>query len=199
MQIFLNELSSAAPTPGGGGVAALSASLASALCSMVANLTTGKKKYAQYQEEIEEIIKLSENNTKILYSYIEKDAECFEPLSKAYGIPKDDPDREEILQNALLVAAKTPLELIKELRNTALIIEKLSVMGSRLAISDVAVAALMLTSAAKSAIMNVFINTKLMSDKDTAKSMNEEATQIVSSIDDRMCRVYEDISTQLQG
>lgn len=197
MEIFLEKLSSSDPTPGGGGVAAVSAALSSALCSMVANLTTGKKKYAQYQSKIENIIEQTQERTKVLYSYIEKDAKCFEPLSKAYGIPKDNPEREEILQKALLDAAKTPLELLKELEKTALTIEDLSVMGSKLAISDVAVAACMLTGAAQSAVMNVYINTKLMSDEKTARSMNDEANEIVSSISGRMNTVYIKVTEEL--
>lgn len=194
---FLKELSSSAPTPGGGGVAALLAALASALCSMVANLTTGKKKYAQYQEDIDKILNKCDEKTFLLYSYIQKDALAFEPLSKAYGIPKDDPGREEILQNALLDAASTPIELMKLLSDVCDMIEELSVKGSKLAVSDVAVAATTLRAAAEGAVMNVYINTKLMSDKDKGASLNNEAINILSDISNRCDKVYKLITEEL--
>ena len=197
MKDFLNALSSSAPTPGGGGVAALSSALSSALCSMVANLTDGKKKYAQYQTDIERIIKLGETNTPNFFDYIQKDADAFEPLSKAYGIPKDDPNRDEILQKALLDAATTPLNLIKAQANLVPVIEELAIKGSRLAISDVAVAATTLEAAAKSAVMNVYINTGLMADKALAAKLNEEAEILVKDISCKMSRVYDDIAEQL--
>ena len=198
MKNFLNALSSSAPTPGGGGVAALSSALASALCSMVANLTDGKKKYAEYQADIERIIKLGESNTSEFFDYIQKDADAFEPLSKAYGIPKDTEGRAEILEKALLDAATTPLELIKAQHALVPIIEELAVKGSRLAISDVAVAATTLEAAAKSAIMNVYINTGLMTDKAAATKLNEEATALLDEISLRMNKVYEEIAGQLK-
>ena len=75
MNDFVGRLSSAEPTPGGGGAAALCGALSSALCNMVCNLTTGKKKYAEYQPEIDELLKSIPKMTKHLMDDIEKDAE----------------------------------------------------------------------------------------------------------------------------
>lgn len=196
---FLEELSSKAPTPGGGGVAALAAALSSALCSMVANLTSGKKKYAQYQLDIEEVLNKCYELTPLLYSYIEKDAESFEPLSKAYGIPKDDPNRDEILEKALYDAAITPLELMKNLGKVSEILKELKIKGSKLAISDVAVASAMLSASAKSAIMNVYINTKLMKNRDRASLLNKEAGDILTKILMDCDEIYNHISEELQN
>ena len=88
MQEFIEVLSSKAAVPGGGGACAYVAAAGMALGAMVANLTTGKKKYAQYQEEIEELLSKAEQLSKELMTYMDKDAESFEPLSKAYGLQK---------------------------------------------------------------------------------------------------------------
>lgn len=199
MTQFLQNLSSADPTPGGGGASALIGSVAAALGSMVGNLTTGKKKYAQYQEDIERILAQTGEKWKILEGYIAKDAESFAPLAAAYGIPKDQEGREEILQNALVEAARVPLEIARECATLVPLLEELSVKGSRLAISDVAVAAVACRSAIEGAVMNVYINTKLMTDRTLADSMNAEANQLVADSRVRLEKVYEEISNQLQG
>ena len=110
MDTFLKTLSSSAPVPGGGGASAYVAAVGMSLGSMVANLTTGKKKYAEYQEEIEQIIEKAGKLTDELADYMQKDAVAFEPLSKAYGLPKDTEEekahREEVLKSVLWQQAK---------------------------------------------------------------------------------------------
>ena len=92
---FLEVLSSAAPVPGGGGASAAVGAFSSALGMMVANLTIGKKKYADVEEEIIEVKEQLQNLQKELVDLTDKDAEAFEPLSKAYGLPKDTPEQKE--------------------------------------------------------------------------------------------------------
>ena len=125
MDEFLNELSSKAAVPGGGGASGYAAALGMALGTMVANLTTGKKKYAEYQEEIEDIIDKSQILTGELAEFMDKDAESFEPLSKAYGLPKDTEEqiqeKDRIMEAALLDASKTPLELMEKIYESMLI------------------------------------------------------------------------------
>lgn len=193
---FLACLASKEPVPGGGGAAALIGSVSAALCSMVANLTTGKKKYACYQEDIDRILGQMETTIYGLYAYIKKDAEAFEPLSKAYGIPKDQPDREEILQNALKEAAQVPLELAGELYGLIPVLEELAEKGSRLAISDVAVAATACRAALEGAVMNVYINTGLMQDKELAGQLNQKAMELSREGAKRCQAVYDKIAEE---
>ena len=140
MNTFLTELASAAPVPGGGGASALVGAVSAALCSMVANLTTGKKKYAQYQERIDELLPYLEQLRAELMEDIKLDADAFYPLSQAYSIPKDAPDRDEIMEKALLTASNAPMKIVEDVSKLVPVLEELEVIGSRLAISDVAVA-----------------------------------------------------------
>lgn len=190
MEQFLKELASKEPTPGGGGASALLGSVSAALCSMVANLTTGKKKYAQYQEDIERILKEMETGIWKIHSFIEKDAIAFAPLAQAYSIPKDQPDREQILEKALLDAAVLPMELTETLYALVPVMEELEIKGSRLAISDVAVAAAACEGALKGAVMNVYINTRLMKDKEKANAMNQKAMELEEDGSRRCREVY---------
>ena len=194
---FSQVLSSAAPVPGGGGASALMGNVSSSLCSMVANLTSGKKKYAEYQGNIERIlVETAELNEKFL-ELMQKDAEVFEPLSKAYGIPKETEGRDQILEEALKVASSAPYEIVETCYKTVALTEELCVKGSRLAISDVAVAASAVKAAASGAAMNVYINTKLMKDRAYAEEMNKKTIAMVKEIDERASKVYETVMADL--
>ena len=199
IDLFLSELSSGAPVPGGGGASALAGACASALASMVANLTTGKKKYAEYQGEIDVILVKTASLVKDFESLIEKDAEVFEPLAKAYSIPKDEPGRDEALEQALKTACSAPFEIVMKTKEACDIIVRLETIGSRLALSDVGVAAAMLQTAAKGAAMNVYINTKLMKDRSYAEDLNVKTIKTVEEVDSKCAAVYEGVKNSLTG
>ncbi len=110
---FTDVLASKAPGPGGGGAAALAGAIGTALASMVRNLTFNKKKYADVEEEIISIMEEAEKIRSKLLGLIDDDAEVFEPLAKAYGIPKEDPKRPEIMENALKLACTVPMEIMR--------------------------------------------------------------------------------------
>ena len=169
MDLFLEELSSGAPVPGGGGASAACGAMAAALGSMVCNLTSGKKKYAEYQTEIE------------------------------YSIPKDEPGRDKKLEECLKVAASAPYEMVCKAEETSEILARLAVIGSRLAISDVGVAATLCASAAQGAAMNVYINTKLMKDRAYAEELNVKTLQAVERVKKSCGETYETVQKDLMG
>ena len=190
---FTKELSSGAPVPGGGGASALMGAVSASLCSMVGNLTSGKKKYAEYQQDIERIIAQAVELNEKMLSLIEKDAEAFEPLAKAYSIPKEEPGRDETLEKALYEAAMAPLEIVKCSAEVSALIKELVVKGSRLAISDVGVAASACEACAKGAAMNVYINTKLMKDRECAAKLNAETISLVDEVCAASKAAYEEV------
>lgn len=198
---FLNAVSSPAPVPGGGGVSAYVAALGMSLGSMVANLTAGKKKYAQYEEEIQTLLAEAAEVTERLFAGIEKDAAAFEPLSRAYGLPRDTEEqiarRTEIMEKALAEAAKAPLNLMEEVMEALKILDRLSVIGSRIAVSDVGVGAQLCKAALNSASLNVYINTKLMKNRGFAEKMNEKAQELTKRGNALADRIYEDVEAAL--
>jgi len=177
---FTRELYSAAPVPGGGGASALMGALSASLCGMVANLTTGKKKYAEYQNETDEILGRAEALRKATEELMSRDAEVFEPLSQAYSLPKDAPGRDEILEKLLGQCAAVPFEMCERAFDCAKIARRLADIGSRLAISDVGVAASAARAAVTGAAMNVYINTKLMKNRDAAEKLNSKTEKLVA-------------------
>lgn len=202
MQEFMDTLASSAPVPGGGGASAYAAAIGMCLGSMVANLTTGKKKYAQYQEEIEQVLVQAEALTGELAEGMDKDAQAFEPLSKAYGLPKNTEEelqkRNEILEAALVTASEAPLALMEKILEALDILERLAVIGSKLAVSDVGVGVQMCKAALNGASLNVYINTKLMKDRERAGQMNEKADRIIQSGNEKADRIYQDVLQQIR-
>ena len=184
MNEFLEVLSSSEPVPGGGGACGYVAAVGMSLGNMVLALTTGKKKYAEYQEEIEALIVKSTELTKKLAECMDKDAKAFEPLSKAYGLPKNTEEeikyREEVMEKALLEATLAPLSMMEEIMEAMEFIERIAKIGSRIAISDAGVGIAMCEAAMKGASLNVFINTKLMKSKDKADELNFKADELLA-------------------
>ena len=120
--VFIDDLSSAKPVPGGGGACAAVGAFAAALGMMVANLTVGKKRYADVEEEIQENLACLDGLKKRLIALTDKDAECFEPLSRAYGMPKETEEekasKEQVLEKALYEASIVPIELMETILKT---------------------------------------------------------------------------------
>ena len=172
---MLDDLASSAPTPGGGGASAVGGALAAALGEMVANLTTGKKRYADVQERIDEIIaELGALRTRLL-ELVAADAAAFEPLSRAYGLPRTTDEeralRDEIMEGALRAASVPPYKIMETLVEVIDRLEELARIGTRIAVSDAGVGAAFAGAALKGASLNVFINAKSMKDRDYADDL----------------------------
>jgi formiminotetrahydrofolate cyclodeaminase len=195
MDNFLAVLSSSEPVPGGGGACGYVAAVGMSLGNMVLALTTGKKKYAEYQEEIEELIVKATDLTKRLAECMDKDAESFKPLAAAYGLPKDTEEqikeREAIMAKALVTASEAPLSMMELILEAMKLIDRISVIGSRIAISDAGVGITMCEAAMKGASLNVFINTKLMKNIDVAEDMNTKADELVITGNELADKIYD--------
>ena len=199
---FLSELSSNAPVPGGGGASALVAALGTALGNMVGsltvgkmvtNLTIGKKKYADYEEEVKAVRDRLEGLRDQLIDLVDGDAVAFEPLSKAYSIPKDDPERDTIMENALYEASVVPMSIMETVLAAAKELEILVAKGSKLAVSDVGVGILFAQAAIEGASLNVYINTKSMKDRERAAALDAKADAIIAEGAQLKTRIYDGV------
>ena len=195
---FAGKLAAKVSVPGGGGAAALVGALSMALCSMAGNFTTGKKKYAQYEEELQAILKEAEDIRTRLLDLVEEDAKMFEPLSVAYSIPKEDPQRVEKLEKATLDAIAPPLEMMRQIKRVIELLERMKEIGSVIMISDVGCGAALAGAALQSASLNVFINTKSLQDRDKADSFEQEADSILDEYVVRAQNVFDDVNAKLR-
>lgn len=194
---FLEALASSAPTPGGGGAAALCGALGIALGNMVGSLTLGKKKYADVQEDIAELNAKAEALRAGFVALVDADAEAFAPLSRAYSIPKDDPARDEIMEPALLRAAEAPLEIMRKCAEALELISGYAAKGSALAISDAGCAAALCAAAMEAAALNVKINTKSMKNRAVADNINAEMNELLQKYFALSQEIYNDVSGRL--
>ena len=176
---FAQLLADKVPVPGGGGVSALVGALAAALGSMAANYTIGKKNYAMYEDDVKELLKTADDLRAKLLDYIEEDARAFEPLSKAYAIPKDDPGREEALQEATLNAAYTPLDIMDACADVIDMLDELLDKCNHLMLSDVVCGAILAGAALRAASFNVFVNTTTLTDKKKAEELELTAERLL--------------------
>lgn len=172
-------LGSDAPTPGGGGAAALTGALGAALCTMVASLTTGKKKYAAVEDEIQELLARCKGLQEKLLDMVAADAEGFLPLAQVYGMPKDDPGRPAALQAASETACGAPMRMMELCLEALKAADRLADIGSRLAVSDAGCAAALLHGGLRVASLNVYINTKTMSDRGAAEGLNRRCGELL--------------------
>ena len=192
---FLDKLATKEPVPGGGGASALAGAIGVALGNMVGSLTVGKKKYAAVEADIIALNEKAEEVRHALCALIEKDAEVFEPLSRAYSIPKDDPTRDEVMAKVLKEASLVPLEIMRNCCKALDLISEYAQKGSVIAISDAGCAAAMCKAALESAALNVYINTKSMKDRELAESMNAEVQEMM----DKYCQMASEVYGSVAG
>ena len=200
---FVTELESKAPVPGGGGAAALGGAVGSALGSMVGNLTVGKKKYADVEERVLQVLSEADRLQQELLYLMEEDSRVFEPLSRAYGMPKateaERAAKEQVMEVALRDASLVPLQIMETAGQMLDLLEELAQIGSRLAVSDVGVGVQFCRSAVLGASMNIFINTKMMKDRKLAEQLNEKAEQLIAEKSVQADRIFEEVKAVLKG
>ena len=190
---FTDLLASSAPVPGGGGASALVGAVGIALGDMVGELTVGKKKYADVEDELRALMAKAQDLRVRLLACIEKDAVAFEPLSRAYGIPKDDPARDEVMEKCLRDAAAAPLEIFDLCCQTIALQKEFAEKGSKLVISDAATGAALCRGAMYGAAVNVKVNTRLMKDREYAEKLNAHIDEQMERYRRIADQVYEDV------
>lgn len=180
---FIEELASNAPTPGGGGASALCGAVGTALGHMVGSLTVGKKKYADVEDLMNELMAKCESIQKDLLDLIDKDAECFKPLADAYRLPRNTPEeiayRDEVLEKCSQDACKVPLEIMEKCCMAIDCLVKFAEHGSVMAVSDAGAGMILCKAAMEAASLNVFINTKGMKDRLEADTFNAKAREML--------------------
>ena len=199
---FVEVLASKAPVPGGGGASALVGAIGTALGNMVGSLTVGKKKYADVEEEMYELKGKADALQKELLHLIERDAEVFEPLSKAYGMPRnteeEKAEKARVMEIVLKDACSVPMEIMERCCEAIDLIEVFAEKGSTLAISDAGVGATFCKAALEGASLNVFINTKSMKNREYADELNKKADEMLSVYTKKSEEIYQSVAARLR-
>ena len=181
---FLEELASSSPTPGGGSVAALVGALGAALLSMVGNLTIGKKKYLDVEEDFKKIVSKTEKLRMDLSRLVDEDIKVFNEFMVIFKMPRNTDSekklRSEKMQEALLLAAQVPLETGFKCLDVISLSEEVAQKGNANVISDAGVAVLLADAALESAILNVKINLKMIKDENVKEKLKSSLTELKS-------------------
>lgn len=194
---FVEVLSTSAPVPGGGGASALVGAIGMALGGMVGSLTTGKKKYAAVEEDIQRLLAESRQIQAKLLALVLRDAEVFEPVAKAYGMPtatdEEKAQKQQVMEKVLREAALVPAEIMDQCLAALEVTVEFAEKGSTLAVSDAGVSATVCRAGLEGASLNVYINTKMMKDREFADRLNRETQEKVT----RGAKLAEEIFTNV--
>jgi len=201
VNVFLEELASAKPAPGGGSAAALCGATGAALISMVCNLTIGKKKYAEVEPQIKDILAKADALRLKLIGLIEKDIAAYTEVSAAYKLPREtDAEkaaRSEAIQKSLKAATMPPMGIVEACVETLKLCMPTAEMGNIAAVSDAGVGAVAAEAGMRSAAMNVLINLGMIEDKEFVEregarlkglmaGMSELKEQVVAYVESKL-------------
>ena len=199
---FVEVLASKAPVPGGGGASALVGAVGMALGNMVGSLTVGKKKYADVEADIIALKEKADALQDDFLRLVERDAEVFEPLAKAYGMPRETEEEKaekaRVMAIVLKDACSVPMEIMEKCCEAIDVIEEFAAKGSALAISDAGVGVAFCKGALLGASLNVFINTKSMADKEYAAELNAKADKMIADYSKKADEIFEAVTARLR-
>ena len=195
---FVEVLASKAPVPGGGGAAAMVAAIGVALGNMVGSLTVGKPKFADVEADIIELKAKSDALQARFFDLVAQDAIVFEPLSKAYGMPRETEEEKakkaEVMEACLRDACSVPMAIMEACCEAIDIHEEFAAKGTPIAISDVGCGVISCKAALQAASLNVFINTMSFQDREYAEEMNAKAYAMLDKYCAKADAIFEDVA-----
>lgn len=199
---FLDDVASNSAAPGGGSVAALSGALGAGLTAMVCRLTIGRKKYADVEVEIQEVLQKAEELRAQFTALIEKDTEAFQSVMRAFALPKETDEekkaRSSAIQEATKSAALVPLQVMELCERTLPLTQTVAMKGNVNSLSDAGVAASMLYAACTGAALNVRINLSTIQDDTFVHDTSVKTDAIQSAVAQLHTEIQAHIHSTLQ-
>lgn len=181
---FLDELASSAPTPGGGGAAALIGATGAALLAMVCNLTIGKKGHEAVEAEMKAILGQAEVLRAQLTAMIDDDVSAFNALMACYKMPKDSDEQKAVrsaaIQAGLRGATEAPMACARAAAAVVRLARRTAEIGNRNVISDAGVGVLAAQASLRSAALNVHINAPQLKDRGYADATVKELAGLLA-------------------
>ena len=179
---FINKVISNDPVPGGGSVSALNGALAAALSAMVANLTVGRKKYAEVNDIMEELSSRFEKLSSRLIEDVDRDSDAYNRVFAAFKMPKETDEekaiRSEAIQRETKYAAQVPMEVARAVYEVLPMIDTVAQKGNSNAVTDACVSMMCARTAILGALLNVRINLTSIKDEAFVNALREEADTI---------------------
>jgi formiminotetrahydrofolate cyclodeaminase len=178
VQDFVEQLASASPTPGGGSASALAGAMAAAMVEMAANLTIGREKFRDVEQEMRIVLGRAGELRDLMLAAVDEDTDAFDEVSAAYKMPKDtDAEktaRTAAIQQALKGATEVPLRVAKAAMETYQLAQIAMEKANPNVASDARVALLLAEAAREGARANVDINLGMIKDEAFLARMRDE-------------------------
>ncbi|MEF9983377.1 MAG: cyclodeaminase/cyclohydrolase family protein [Oscillospiraceae bacterium] len=198
---FADLLSSASPAPGGGSAAALEGAIGASLTAMVASLTIGKKKYAEYDELAQETLKTAIALKNKFIDVIDRDTEAFNGMSAVFAMPKETESeksaRQDAMQSALKNCTKTPFEMMELSLATLELTSSIVGKSNKSASSDLGVSALSIKAAVQGAWLNILINIGGIKDENFTGEYRKKGELILAKALPLADEIYDEILKNL--
>lgn len=176
---FLAETAGNTPVPGGGSISALSGAIASALTEMVSNLTIGKKKYSEVENEMKDIATRMAVVRDKLIENIDKDSGTYNRVFEAFKLPKrteeEKAKRSDVIQETTKEAAMVPMSVAEEIISIMPSISEVAHKGNQNAVTDACIAMMAARTGVLGALLNVRINLSSIKDSTFVERMTTEA------------------------
>ncbi len=201
--VFLDTLASSAPTPGGGSVAAMTGAMAAGLVSMVCALSEGKKHFADYAEDLARIHTQAEAIRSDLQSLAQQDVAIFSRLAAAYKLPRttdaDAASRQAAIQQVTRYAADVPLRVARTVTNLLPLCTALAPRCSRMIVSDIGVAAVLVRATVQSAILNIEINLAGLEDQLYVREVRAQIEDMLIGMSEEVEGIVQIVRSRING
>ncbi len=203
LEIYLNDLTSSSPTPGGGNVSALCGVLSASLGQMVCSLTIGKKKYIQVEEELKKIKESLKELSNDFLKLADRDNKAFEKVMQSFKFPKETDqeknDRDAAIDEATMDAAIVPAEVIIKCGQLLPLLEIIAEKGNRNSLSDAGVAMSLASAAAEGAFLNVAINCAGLVNRSSADEFLKKSETAYIKVKEKTSSLITSLITSLKA
>ncbi len=200
---YLDDSASGKPAPGGGSVSALAGALGASMASMASNFTVGKKKFADVEDKVKEILAFCEEKRGKLLALMDADVSEYSKVTAAYGMPRDTDEqkaaRKAAIQEALKAAMAVPLEAFRACNDVIQSLKTLVEIANPNLISDVGVAAILCTAGLEGAKLNVEINLAYLKDEELVARVREEIDSTTFLAKQVQAEVVEKVRQKISG
>ena len=192
---FIQELASGMPTPGGGSAAALGGAMAASLAEMVCNLTIGKEKYEDVQEEVKSEKEKLALCRERLVEIVDEDAGAFDRVMEAFRMPKGNEEEKErraaAIQEAFKLAASVPMETAEKCMEVLEHAVVVAGIGNKNSITDAGSSALLAHASLNAALLNVRINLSGIKDEGFVEKMTARVKELQGRADEKLAYAKE--------
>ncbi|MCK4970435.1 MAG: cyclodeaminase/cyclohydrolase family protein, partial [Thermoplasmata archaeon] len=187
--------------PGGGSASAAVAALGAGLLIMTCNLTIGREKFQDAEEDLMEVREELEPIRVMLLASVDRDSEAYDAVIDAFGMPKttaeEKAERKAAIQSAMRAASEVPMDMARRAGRALNLASIVAGKGNPNALSDTGCGARFLEAGLRGALYNVRINLPSIKDEAYVAEMTSEVERLSQRAEEAMAKVLAIIESGL--